>query len=317
MPSLQVQNLKKYYSPYHGKGRLDHTIRALDGISFSMAAGEIHSIVGESGSGKTTLGRIIAGLVEPTDGKVFLDGKDVFNSRKQELRELRRKVQIIFQDPYSSLNPRFNIRQIISEPLKLNRIPFNRSDLEAALMKVGLTPPDEFLERFPHELSGGQRQRVAIARSIVIKPEFIVADEPVSMLDASMRASFLRLISGLRESEKITMLMISHDISIAYYVSDYISVLYLGKIVESGPTEDIVKNPRHPYTRALIQAVPSLGKSENRKLDIVHTDGKPVLTYNGCRFSPRCPFSTERCKEEEPKLRQIDRGHLVACHYDL
>src|SRR5579875_380131 len=317
MPILEVTDLKKYFHTHRRRDKSSSTIKALDGVSLKMEAGQIHSIVGESGSGKTTLGRIIAGLIEPTEGSVILDGTNIFESAKSDLRSVRRNVQIIFQDPYSSLNPRFSVRQIVEEPLKLNKIPFTMKDIGSALMKVGLTPPEEFLDRYPHELSGGQRQRVAIARSIVVRPKFIVADEPVSMLDASMRASFLQLISDLRRSDNITMLMISHDISTAYYVSDVISVLYLGKIVETGSADEIIKNPKHPYTRALIQAVPTLGRIEQKKIEIRDSIEKSHTTVGGCRFRERCLYAISRCSEEDPDLRDIGNGHRLACHVDL
>lgn len=312
--ALKINDLKKYFQP---RGRLaagSKVIKALDGVSLSIEKGEIHSVVGETGSGKSTLGRIIAGLIEPTDGAVILDEVDMFNSSRSTLRELRKRVQIVFQDPYASLNPRFSVRQIIEEPLKLNNIQYDKQKLLIMLRKVGLTPAEDFINRYPHELSGGQRQRVSIARSLVIDPEFIIADEPVSMLDASMRVSFLNLIAEIQKERQITMIMISHDISTAYYLSNRISVLYLGKIVESGLKDDVVTNPLHPYTKALIQAIPKLGKLEHKEVEIVGNIKSSSSDISGCKFRDRCVFAFEKCSEEEPELRQVESNHTVACH---
>ncbi len=289
-------------------------IRALDGVNLTVNKGEIHSIVGETGSGKSTLGRIVAGLIEPTSGSVELNGVDMFNSSRSTLRELRKKVQIIFQDPYSSLNPRFSVKKIVEEPLKLNDINFEQQRILEMLGRVGLTPPEQFINRYPHELSGGQRQRVSIARSLIIEPDFIIADEPVSMLDASMRVSFLNLIADIQKEREISMIMISHDISTAYYLSKMISVLYLGKIVESGRKDDVVKDPMHPYTKALIQAIPHLGKLENKEVGILGNIKSSGSELEGCQFRDRCVFAFARCEKEEPLLREVKQDHSVSCH---
>lgn len=314
MEALKVQELRKYYSP---RGRLagKSHVKALDGVDLTIEKGEIHSIVGETGSGKSTLGRLVAGLIEPTSGTVILDGIDVFNSSRSDSRDLRKHVQMIFQDPYASLNPRFSVRQIIEEPLKLNRIPFTGEKILSVLRKVGLTPPEEFLYRYPHELSGGQRQRVSIARSLSVDPDFIIADEPVSMLDASMRVSFLNLIADIQKERGITMLMISHDISIAYYLSHRISVLYLGKIVEQASNNDIVTDPLHPYTKALIEAIPNLGKLESKEVQIKGSiRSSSSGNQQGCQFVERCVFAKEICNTEEPVLKEVKDGHFVSCH---
>lgn len=314
MEALKVQDLKKYYSP---RGRLSGKsyVKALDGVDLTIEKGEIHSIVGETGSGKSTLGRLVAGLIEPTSGSVVLDGVDVFKSSRGESRDLRKHVQMIFQDPYASLNPRFSVRQIVEEPLKLNKIPFNREQILSVLRKVGLTPPEEFLYRYPHELSGGQRQRVSIARSLSVDPDFIIADEPVSMLDASMRVSFLNLIADIQKERGITMLMISHDISIAYYLSHRISVLYLGKIVEQASNNDIVTEPLHPYTKALIEAIPNLGKLDSKEVQIKGTiRSSSSGNSQGCQFVERCVFAKDICNNEEPVLKEVKKGHFVSCH---
>ncbi len=314
MEILKVDGLRKHYRKKGRAGRGVSVVRALDGVTMSVDRGEIYAVVGETGSGKSTLGRIVVGLLEPTEGSVKIDGSDIFASGNSVLRNMRRTVQIIFQDPYSSLNPRFNVKQIVEEPLKLNRIPFTMDDVLDSLRTVGLIPAEDFLPRYPHEMSGGQRQRVAIARSIVMKPEFIVADEPVSMLDASMRASFLDMIAALRKERGISMMLISHDISTAYYASDRTGVLYLGKIVEEGRTDRIVEKPLHPYTKALIQAIPSLGKVVEKKVDIKGTMRSATGQLRGCQFRDRCIFAMQKCEEEEPELHEAEKGHFVACH---
>ncbi len=311
---LKVENLKKYYKPRGRVASRGSFIRALDGVSLNVPEGEIHSIVGETGSGKSTLGRIVAGLVDPTEGSVNVKGVDMFNSPRDEVRELRKKVQIIFQDPYASLNPRFTVRKIIEEPLRLNHIQFDRDRISEILRKVGLTPPEDFLNRYPHELSGGQRQRVSIARSFVVDPSFVVADEPVSMLDASMRVSFLDLISSIQKERKISMILISHDISIAYYLSKKINVLYLGKIVEQGNGDDVVNDALHPYTKALVQSVPKLGKIEKKEVAIKGNIMTSSSELSGCKFRDRCVFAMDRCETEEPVLKEVKSGHFVACH---
>lgn len=312
--ALKAKGLKKYFK---SRGRMvskGSLIKAVDGVDLSIPEAKIHSIVGETGSGKTTIGRIVAGLIEPTEGEVRLEGIDVFNSSKREMKDLRKKVQIIFQDPYSSLNPRFTVRRIIEEPLKLNHIPFKLDRVLEMLRKVGLTPPEDFLNRYPHELSGGQRQRVSIARSFVVDPVFVVADEPVSMLDASMRVSFLDLMAEIQKERKISMLLISHDISIAYYLSTRINVLYLGKIVEEADGAEVVTNPLHPYTKALIQAVPKLGKVEKKTVDIKGSIITSSSEMVGCKFRDRCVYAMEICKTKEPELVEGRKDHFVACH---
>lgn len=314
MDTLKITGVRKYFKKKGMPGRGVALIRALDGVSLSVVQGEIYSVVGETGSGKSTLGRIAVGLLEPTEGSVVVDGTDIFSAGRKALKSMRNSVQIIFQDPYSSLNPRFTVKHIVEEPLRLNKIPFSPAEILDALRIVGLIPPEDFLHRYPHELSGGQRQRVAIARSIVVKPRFIVADEPVSMLDASMRASFLDLIASLRRERGITMMLISHDISTAYYASDKTGVLYLGRLVEEGSTAEVVEKPLHPYTRALIQAIPALGKIAEKKVDIRGMMRSATGPPEGCQFRDRCVFAMERCATDEPVLKDAGNGHLVACH---
>ncbi|MGC8924371.1 MAG: ATP-binding cassette domain-containing protein, partial [Candidatus Micrarchaeia archaeon] len=241
---VEAEGIKKYF-PVKGSflKREKKFVKALDGVSLNIDKGEIYSLVGETGSGKTTFGRILIGLIEPTEGTVKIDGVDIFSVSKREMKEIRKRVQIIFQDPYGSLNPRMRVKDTVAEPLKLNRIPYDEGRIARVLEDVGLKPAADFMERYPHQLSGGQRQRVAIARALAISPEFIVADEPVSMLDVSIRANFLNMMRDLNRKYNVSMLMITHDISVASYIGKRISVLYLGKVVESGDKEEIIKNP--------------------------------------------------------------------------
>ncbi|AKA48578.1 hypothetical protein IX51_05105 [uncultured archaeon] len=311
---LKIENLKKHYKPRGRVASRSSYIKALDGVNLLVPEGEIHSIVGETGSGKSTLGRIVAGLVEPTEGRVTVNGIDMFNSSRDKVRDLRKKVQIIFQDPYGSLNPRFTVKKIIEEPLKLNHVEFDRERITDILRKVGLTPPEDYMNRYPHELSGGQRQRVSIARSFVVNPSFVVADEPVSMLDASMRVSFLDLIAEIQRERGISMILISHDISIAYYLSRKINVLYLGRIVEYGNADDVVNDAMHPYTKALVQSVPKLGKIEEKEVEIKGNIQTSSSSISGCKFRDRCMFAMEKCATEDPGLKEVKKDHYVACH---
>lgn len=310
---LRMEGITKHYKP-RGRFASGKIIKALDGVDLKLDRMEILAVVGETGSGKSTLGRIAAGLLQPTSGEVKVEGVDIFGSSGDQIRKIRSRVQIIFQDPYASLNPRFTVRKIIEEPLLLNHIPLNMEKTTGVLRKVGLTPPEDYLNRYPHELSGGQRQRVSIARSLIVDPWFIVADEPVSMLDASMRASFLDLIAAIQKEREMSMLLISHDISIAYYLSDRINVLYLGKVVESGSREDVVKEALHPYTRALIQSIPRLGKVAGKDVEIKGAMTDSAGTTTGCRFRNRCVFAIEKCGIEDPEPREVKKGHFVSCH---
>ncbi len=313
MNILETQNLKKYFPVRRKIFGKEEYVKALDGVSISIEKGEIYSIVGETGSGKTTLARIITGLTEPTDGKVFVDGIDIFSLKKSELKNFRKKVQIIFQDPYGSLNPRFKVKDIVEEPLKLNKLRFDENKIINVLENVGLKPAEDFLNRYPHQLSGGQRQRVAIARALAVDPEFIVADEPVSMLDVSIRANFLNLMMDMNRKLGISVMMITHDISVATYVAKRLSVLYLGKIVETGSKYDITNNSLHPYTQALFQAIPTLGKKE-KDVKILGDIPNPMNIPKGCRFHNRCPYAMDICRIKEPPLKEIKQGHFVACH---
>lgn len=325
MAVIQVRNLKKWFPLKMGFfktlfSRRQLYVRAVDGISFEINKGEIFGLAGESGSGKTTTGRVILRLIEPTDGKVYFQNKEITTLPEDEMKQLRRKMQMIFQDPYESLNPRMTVMDIVSEPLKVLKITEDEREVEERVLKilegVELTPPEEFIYRYPHELSGGQRQRVAIARAFVLEPTFVVADEPVSMLDVSIRAEILNLMLDLVNRYGTSFLYITHDLALARHMCDRIAIMYLGKIVEMGTTDQIVYEPQHPYTKALINAVP-IPDPTAKRVDLVIKGEipSPVNPPPGCRFHTRCPsYIGEICKTKEPPLIDIGKKHYVACH---
>jgi peptide/nickel transport system ATP-binding protein len=326
-PVLVVKDLKKYFPVKLGflKSIVSSDfpkVRAIDGISFYIEKGEVFGLVGESGCGKTTTGRCVIRLVEPTVGRIFFKGIDLMALSEDDLRYLRRKMQIIFQDPYESLNPRMSVYDILSEPLQLQNVTKNPEEILEIVSKtmedIDLVPAEEFLYRFPHEVSGGQRQRVATARAFVLSPEFVVADEPVSMLDASIRTEAVKLMLHMVEKTHCSFLFITHDIALTRYMCNRIAVMYLGKIVETGYTEDVVQKPAHPYTAALIAAVPVPDPTSKRTKIVLSGElPSPVNPPKGCRFHTRCPYATERCRMEEPELVEIRKGHFVACFHPL
>jgi peptide/nickel transport system ATP-binding protein len=329
-------------------------VKAVDGVSFNIKEREIFCLVGESGCGKTTTGKAILRLVEPTGGSVRYFGKgreamlkemvseavskkkitndqgqkilesgglDIRTLPKNRMKLMRQKMQIIFQDPYESLNPKQSIYDIVAEPLVVNSLGKNEADrekrVEKALEDAGLRPPKDFMWRYPHEVSGGQRQRVGIAGALVLQPEFLVADEPVSMLDVSIRSEILKLMMDLRENKGLAFLFITHDLGVAYVFSDRIGIMYLGKIVELGPTEDVIKNPRHPYTKALISVVPKPDpRMKTEKIILKGERPDPSNMPPGCRFHPRCPFAMDVCKTQAPEQVFVTPEHWVNCHLE-
>jgi oligopeptide/dipeptide ABC transporter ATP-binding protein len=298
--------------------RPSRPVRALDGISFELHAGEVLALVGESGSGKTTTGNLLIGLMPASGGRVVLGGDDVGRLSGRGLRRLRRRTQMIFQDPYESLNPRMTVGDIVAEPLRVHRVTGSRSELaervERALTSAGLTPVGAYLRRYPFELSGGQRQRVVIAAALALEPSLIVADEPVSMLDVSIRAEILNLLSALARDEGIAIVMITHDLSTVAAYADRIAVMYLGRIVEHGPTAAVLANPRHPYAQALLSVVPVPDPTTRRRPVILTGETPdPSRIPSGCRFHPRCPVAFDRCPIVDPPLFEVGADHQAAC----
>jgi oligopeptide/dipeptide ABC transporter ATP-binding protein len=316
-PLLSVEHLKKYFPIYRGVlGRATAHVKAVDDISFSIDKGETFGLVGESGCGKTTAGRAVLRLLEPDGGTIRFDGADLLSLGKHELRKKRRDMQIIFQDPYASLNPRMTVRTIVGEPFAIHGIASGseRDDRVADLLKtVGLD--SSVVHRYPHEFSGGQRQRIGIARALALKPKFIVADEPVSALDVSIQAQIINLLAELQQQFGLTYLFISHAIPVIEHISTRIGVMYLGKIVEAGTSKHICTAPKHPYTQALLSAVPIPDPVAKKQRIVLGGDvPTPINPPSGCRFHTRCPIAVDRCKVEEPPLRRIEDGRDVACH---
>lgn len=320
---ISVVNLKRYFPVVSGIRSLFSAsrgkyVKAVDSVSFEIKSGKVLGLVGESGCGKTTTGRVLVGLEKQTSGDVFIDSENAQVLKKDNPKGFYRNVQMIFQDPYGSINPQHKVAKIISRPLeyqgRFDKKTIRQKTLET-LEQVGLSPPEHFLNKYPHLLSGGQRQRLCIGRAIVLDPRFIVADEPISMLDVSIKAGILMLLKGLVEQRNLSMLYITHDLATVGYICDQISIMYLGKIVESGPSDEILDHPLHPYTRALISAIPIPDPNVRRtEVKIEGTIPDPINLPKGCRFFSRCPVSVKQCSEEEPQMVETTSKHFVACY---
>lgn len=322
-PALEARNLIKYF-PTGASGLLGRptsTVKAVDGVSFSIEHGKTLGVVGESGCGKSTLARLVTRLIDATSGEVMMDGHDITSLKGKELRLARRKMQMIFQDPYSSLNPRHSVGQIISAPLEVQSIvpPQGVKTRVQELMElVGLNP--EHYNRYPHEFSGGQRQRIGIARALVLDPTVLVADEPVSALDVSIQAQILNLLEGLQAELGLTYMFIAHDLSVVRHIADQVAVMYLGKIVELGSSADVYSSPRHPYTTALLSAVPVADPTRRGREGRIRLTGdvpSPIDPPSGCRFRTRCWKATDLCAAQEPVLTAVSGAHSVACHHPI
>ena len=315
---LQVKGLTKYFPIKGGLlSREVDRVHAVDGVSFSIAAGETLGMVGESGCGKSTTGRCILRLIEPSNGEVRFDGQDVTAMSPQALREVRRDMQIIFQDPFASLNPRMTVEAIIGEALTIHKLTKSPTEYQARVVDlletVGLNA--DHMRRFPHEFSGGQRQRIGIARALAVSPKLIVCDEPVSALDVSIQAQVINLLEDLQAKMGLTYLFIAHDLSVVEHISNRVAVMYLGRVVEIAPSRDLYTRPKHPYTEALLSAVPIPDpKAKKQRIVLTGDVPNPVNRPSGCHFHPRCPKATERCKVEEPVLKAVGTQHQAACH---
>lgn len=319
VPVLQTEGLTRHYRlPRSSLFRPPERVHAVNGVDISVAAGHSLGLVGESGCGKSTFARLVMALEPPTAGRVMIEGRDLSQLGPRDLRAMRRNFQMVFQDPYGSLDPRHKVRRIVSEPLQALELEMDAAArhlrVSESIAAVGLRPAD--LDKYPHEFSGGQRQRIAIARALVTRPNLIVADEPVSALDVSVQAQVLNLLRDLRTDFGVTYLLISHDLAVVDYVCDEVAVMYLGRIVEQAPTGRLFDAPAHPYTQALIDSVPRIGAGRRR--DRTRLRGGvsvQMAEFSGCPFSDRCPRVESRCRDEAPALREIDNGHMASCHF--
>ena len=316
---LEVKHLKKYFPLKKGKFKEgDPCVKAVDDITFDLYEGETLGLVGESGCGKSTLGRTIIRLYEPTSGEVIFEGEDVAKKSRKEMRALREEMQFIFQDPYSSLNPRMTVFNILAEPLiahgKFKRGPELDAYVKNLMDRCGL--PSYYCYRYPHQFSGGQRQRIGIARSLALDPSFIICDEPVSALDVSIQSQIINLMKDMQEEKNISYIFISHDLSVVKHISDRVGVMYLGSMMELADKNEIYSNPQHPYTRALIGAIPLPDPTKRKEMQVIQGEiPSNVKIPKGCKFNPRCPFAKDICREQEPATKEVKPNHFVKCHF--
>lgn len=309
-PLIEAVNLKKYFNVQKG------VLHAVDDVSFKIKKGETLGVVGESGCGKSTLGRTIMRLIEATDGKVLFNGENIFDKNKKQMKILRTKMQMIFQDPFTSLNPRLTISDIIDEPIKVTGIIKDKSERKSRIMELmercGI--PQRYINTYPHELDGGRRQRVGIARALAVNPDFLVCDEPVSALDVSIQAQILNLLMDMQDEQGLTYMFITHNLCVVRHISDNIMVMYMGKVVEYASCTELFQHPLHPYTVALLSAIPTTDLSKPRRRELIKGEvANPINPAPGCRFAPRCPYATAVCKEPQ-QMREVSDGHFVACH---
>jgi len=319
---VELKNVKKYFEVKRDiiqriTSRHKEYVKAVDGITFNIERGEVFGLVGESGSGKTTTGKLILDILKPIEGKIFFDNFDLSLLGKRDVKAFRRRIQVIFQDPYASLNPRMKIGKAVSQPLEIHRIgtPEDRKKKVLHMLEhVGLTPPEIVYSKYPHQLSGGQRQRVAIARALILNPDFVIADEPIAMADVSIRVLLLELMMRLKQEYNLTYLFITHDLATAKYICDRIAIMYLGKLFEIGPLREVFRNPLHPYTKALLAAIPVPDPSAKREIPMPRGEiPNPINPPSGCRFHPRCPYRMDICDKEEPQLKVDSIDHWSAC----
>lgn len=315
---IEVKDLVKHFPISSGLKK--NYVKAVDGVSFDIFQGETLGLVGESGCGKSTTGRLILRLIKPTSGEIFLEGRNINNISEKELRKIKKDIQVVFQNPYSALDPKMTIEDILSEPLSIHKIVFKydyNKEVKRLLELVGLNPRDG--RKFPHEFSGGQRQRIGIARAIATRPKFIICDEPVSALDVSVQSQILNLLEDLQKELKVSYLFIAHGLNVIRHVSDKVGVMYLGKIVEMGTTEEIFSNPMHPYTKVLLSSVPAQNPWSYREREVLVGEiPSPIFPPKGCSFHPRCKYALDICSEKNPFLQTTNENHKVSCHlYDL